>query len=229
MKSVVSAESVVPRQCLELGAVGPVGRKEPTTRQERAAERRRNVLWAQLVRDLERRARQRYRGNGNKAGFPQPDDLALHAFAKVKTAYGERYFDDRSVGEAWTLAYKALHNLFLDALDKKGEELPHATESATGILEGRPASCPSPEREARVNERRARVGLCLVRHFSAQEQQFVRSWARLDSAPAAQRECGWPPGVPSNANKTLERILRRLGSLLRVRLDPETIREFERR
>ncbi len=169
------------------------------------------VLIAQLQRDLIRRARPMTRKRRG-AGFPSEEDLAQTTIASLLAAYGEAELQSRPIGQLYQLAYRTLHNRFLDELKRRREALWRATQTSTGAHEA-VSSGPSPEQLAFATQTQTQVNRCMG-DLAPEARRFLVCSFESGSATEAQREIGWPPGSTSNACHLRRRLIRALQQCL---------------
>jgi hypothetical protein len=178
---------------------------------ERRCEARANAFDMRLRALLVRFARWRFASTYAKErpGFPQPEDLAADAIARLR-GHGSKsggWFLDQLEENIFRKGKTTVKNLGLSALKKiQLEERPQESEedftarvpaAGTGPLAGLPSGDEDLVRQctARLPDRERRfLDLC-VEHGNASE---------------AQRRLGWPLGSASNAGHVRRRLLEKL-------------------
>jgi RNA polymerase sigma factor (sigma-70 family) len=145
-------------------------------------------------------------------GFPDPEDFAQVVLTKLFAQYGEETLQSFDPPRCFALAYKVLHNAVVDEIRRKREAyLPDDGTDRDRIVE----LVSDGEDPVEAIERGQTMGTlraCLEEVLDSDERRFLLLSFELDSAPEAQKECGWPPGAPSPSSlcHLRRRLLRRV-------------------
>lgn len=172
-----------------------------------------------LIPALQARANVMLQGRYHGSGTPLAADLAQATLVKLREAGAAERFADATFERIRAYAFRVLHNHYIDTCHRKHREA--LAESAEAPVEETSGPHPlsdgahTPEEAVIVQEERRRRDQQLRAALSIltePERTFLSAVMRSGSAPAAQKETGWPPGTASNACQKRNAILLKLSA-----------------